>query len=97
MSTLENMSKMGVKADMETLEQYSLKFCNLSEPELFIQKMQDIGYTVKEVFTSICVVLLTQHELEKVENLCKMVTTNQQQIQFLFKVIFMTHQYLLKD
>lgn len=65
------MHDMGVKADLETLEQYSLTFCNLTEPELLIKKLQNIGYTVKEVLTPILCVLLSQQELQKAQNLCR--------------------------
>lgn len=69
------MYKLGVKADMETLEQYSLTFCNLSEPELLIKKLQDIGYTVKDVLTSVLVVLLSQQQLQEAQSLCKIIFT----------------------
>lgn len=65
------MHNLGVKANMETLEQYSLTFCNLSEPDLLIKKLQNIGYTVKEVLTPVICCLLSQQELKKVQNLCK--------------------------
>lgn len=65
------MNSLGVKGDMETLEQYALNYCDLSEPQLLIKKLQDIGYTVKEVLTPIIVVLLLQKDLQKAKNLCK--------------------------
>lgn len=68
---LQKMFDSGVKADMETLEQYCLPFCNLSEPKLLIKKLQDIGYTVKSVLTPVLLVLILQQELETARNLCK--------------------------
>lgn len=65
------MYDLNVKADMETLENYCLPFCNLLEPELLLKKLQEIGYTVKEVLTPVLVTLLSQQKLQEAQDLCK--------------------------
>lgn len=71
LTTLQDMFSLGIKADMETLEHYCLPFCNLSEPTLLVTKLQDIGYTVKEILTPVLIVLVSQQDLQRAQDLCK--------------------------
>lgn len=65
------MCSLKVKADSETFERYCLPFCDLTDPKLLLAKIQDIGYTVKELLTPILVALLYNNNLNEAGKLCK--------------------------
>lgn len=69
--TLQRMHEMKIKVDSETLENYCLPFCDLSNPKDLLLRIQSLGYTVKELLTPIIAVLLHNNRIVDAQKLSK--------------------------
>ncbi|XP_023011712.2 leucine-rich PPR motif-containing protein, mitochondrial isoform X1 [Leptinotarsa decemlineata] len=70
LEVIQNMIKMNVRPDSDTLEYYVLPFCNLDNAKHLIQKLVNLGFSVKQLLTSVLLVLLQYGKVKDAANLC---------------------------
>lgn len=69
-NVVKRMIEKGVKPDYETLELHIIPFCQLNDTKLFVLKLENLGFTVKEILSPLISVLLHQNRVKEAVKLC---------------------------
>ncbi|KRT83860.1 hypothetical protein AMK59_4441 [Oryctes borbonicus] len=70
LETLGKMLEMGVQIDNETLEVYTLPFCDISSPTSFLPRIQHLKIPLKQLITPLLLLLLRNNDVETAHQLC---------------------------
>ncbi|GJQ88511.1 hypothetical protein Trydic_g15429 [Trypoxylus dichotomus] len=69
-NTLAKMLEMNVEIDHETLEVYTLPFCDISSPSSFLSRIQHLKIPLKQLITPLFLLLLKDNRVDVVRQLC---------------------------
>nr|CAH7746771.1 unnamed protein product [Callosobruchus chinensis] len=62
---INKINTLNVKLDFETLENYILPFFNLSNPTLAVDRLKELGFTIKQIVNAMVLVLLRDTRLKE--------------------------------
>ncbi|CAG9769248.1 unnamed protein product [Ceutorhynchus assimilis] len=71
LNVLKRIKELNIKVDRETLENYVMPYCDLSNMNLLMLKLQDAGFTVREILSPLLLVLLKLKKTKKAAELCR--------------------------
>uniref|UniRef100_A0A1Y1KWA2 Pentacotripeptide-repeat region of PRORP domain-containing protein n=6 Tax=Photinus pyralis TaxID=7054 RepID=A0A1Y1KWA2_PHOPY len=70
LGVLEEMLKMNVRPDGDTLEYYCIHFCDTEDPHQLLVRLHKLGLTVREILTPLVSFLIKQSRIDLAVNLC---------------------------
>ncbi|KAG5894067.1 hypothetical protein JTB14_003926 [Gonioctena quinquepunctata] len=70
LNVIARMINMKIKPDAETLELFVLPFCNLADAKVAVQKIENLGLTIREILSSALLVLLKNKRAKDAAALC---------------------------
>lgn len=79
------MKKLNVQCDFESWAYYIFPYCNLDNCKILITKLQNHGYTLKDILSPLLTVLVKNKKLTSALDLCKYVSIKYRQ---LFKLLY---------
>lgn len=71
LNIIEKMLDWNVKLDLDTLEFYCIPFCDTTNPQLLITRLQSLGFSIKELLTPLLGFLLKESRITDAQELCK--------------------------
>lgn len=71
---LSQMKELGVSPDLDTLRDYVLPYCSLSDPVQVVRKLQDVELKLSVIMVPLLGVLLRLGYLQHIKKLCEMYT-----------------------
>ncbi|KAF2901912.1 hypothetical protein ILUMI_04268 [Ignelater luminosus] len=71
LNVIEKMLDWNVKMDLDTLEFYCLPYCDTMNPQLLITRLQNLGFSIKELLTPFLGFLLKESRIKDAQELYK--------------------------